>query len=117
MKALFLLLLLANLGLYAYSQGYLTPAPDNAELAQRSPLNADRIRLLSAAQVSAMPKIKIVPKMSACLEWGSLTLVEAARAEKAVASLALGDRLSQRRVDDPRNDGRIESDARHGLAA
>lgn len=101
MKALFLLLLLANIGFYAYSQGYFTPAPDaTAEPSLRQPLNADRIRVLSAAQVAALPKIKPVPKPSACMEWGSMSIADAARAEQALKALALGERLSQRRVDE-----------------
>lgn len=101
MKALFLLLLLANLGFYAYSQGYLTPAPDAAvEQALRQPLNAEKIRVLSPAQLAALPKVKQVPKLSACLEWGSMNAADAARAEQALKALALGERLTQRRQDE-----------------
>jgi hypothetical protein len=100
MKALFLLLLLANLVFYAYAQGYFPLALSGEDAALRQPLNADKIRLLSGTQVANLPKVKSVPRMSSCLEWGSFSPVDELRAEQALQSLALGDRLSQRRLDE-----------------
>jgi hypothetical protein len=49
-------------------------------------------------------RLKIVPPMSAapvgCLEWGSFTVAEYPRAEKALEPLALGPRLGQRRIEE-----------------
>lgn len=100
MKALFLILLLANLGFYAYAEGYFSPAPDAADEAQRNPLNAERIRVLTAAQVAALPKVKPPPKTAACMEWGNLATADANRAKQALQVLALGERLSERSVDE-----------------
>jgi hypothetical protein len=38
--------------------------------------------------------------MSSCLEWGSFSAADELRAEQALQSLALGDRISQRRLDE-----------------
>jgi len=101
MKALLLILLLANLGFYAYSQGYFAAGLEAADEAQRSPLNAEKIRVLTAAQVAALPKLKPLPKTAACMEWGSFSAADAARAGQALQGLALGDRLTERSVDEP----------------
>jgi hypothetical protein len=100
MKALFLILLLANLGFYAYSQGYLEPGQQATDEPQRVPLNAEKIRILTAAQVAALPKLKPLPKTAACMEWGNFSAADAARAAKALQDLALGDRLTERGVDE-----------------
>lgn len=100
MKALFLLLLLANLTFFAYAQGYFGLMSGSDDVALRQPLNADKIRLLSATQVASLPKVKPVPRMASCLEWGSFSPADELRAEQALQSLALGDRISQRRQDD-----------------
>jgi len=100
MKALFLLLLLANLVFYAYAQGYFPLVLNGEDAALRQPLNADKIRLLSGTQVANLPKVKSVPRMASCLEWGSFSPADEQRAEQALQSLALGDRLSQRRLDE-----------------
>jgi hypothetical protein len=101
MKALFLILLLANLGFYVYSEGYLDSGQEAADGAQRSPLNAEKIRILTAAQVAGLPKSKLLPKTAACMEWGSFSAADAARAGQALQGLALGDRLTERNIDEP----------------
>jgi len=100
MKILFLILLLANLGFYAYSQGYVPQTMDAADELMRTPLNPDKIRVLNATQVAALPKIKPVLKASACMEWGSFSPADAVKAEQSLQILALGDRLSERRVEE-----------------
>jgi hypothetical protein len=99
MKALFLLLVLANIAFLAWAQGYF-PSGNSDEAALRQPLNPDRIRLLSGAQVASLPKVKIVPRMASCLEWGNFGPADEVRAEQALQALNLGDHLSQRRLDD-----------------
>jgi hypothetical protein len=100
MKALFLILLLANLGFYAYAEGYFPSGQEAADEAQRSPLNAEKIRILTAAQVAALPKLKPLPKTAACMEWGNFSAADAARAGQTLQGLALGDRLTERSVDE-----------------
>jgi hypothetical protein len=100
MKLLFLILLILNGVFLAFTQGYIPLSADSSEQAPRQPINADKIRVLNAVQVAALPKVKPVAKISSCLEWGSFNVADAARAEQALQSLNLGDRLTQRRIDD-----------------
>jgi hypothetical protein len=100
MKVLFLIVLLANLAFYAYSQGYFPQATDAADESPRAPLNQEKIHLLNAAQVAALPKVKPALKAGACMEWGSFSVADAVRAEQALQVLSLGDRLTQRKVED-----------------
>jgi hypothetical protein len=88
MKALFLVLVLANLAVFAWSR-YFSAAPAAAEgvLARRD--DAGDLKIVPPADVA-----------SACLEWGSFSPADYARAEKALEPLALGTRLAQRRTDD-----------------
>ena len=41
-----------------------------------------------------------IPMAAKCLEWGSFTLADASRAEKALEPLALGSRVAQRRTEE-----------------
>lgn len=89
MRALFLALLAANLLFFAWSHYFSAgeTAADGVLLRRGDP-----------------DKLKIVPPSatapSGCLEWGSFTVAEYARAEKALEPLALGSRLGQRRIEE-----------------
>jgi len=89
MRAMFLALVAANLLLFAWSRYF--SADETA---------ADGVVL----RPSDPEKLKIVPPVgdaaTGCLEWGSFTLAEYSRAEKALEPLALGPRLSQRRLEE-----------------
>ena len=89
MRAVFLALLAANLLLFAWSRYF--SADETA---------ADGVVL----RPSDPEKLKIVPPAAAaapgCLEWGSFTVAEYSRAEKALEPLALGPRISQRRLEE-----------------
>jgi hypothetical protein len=101
-----LLLVIANIVFFAYWQGYFAYVPgypfwssgDDPML--RQPLNPEKIRLLSGAQVASLPKTRIVPRMSGCLEWGGFNPADEARAEQALQGFSLGDRITQRRQDE-----------------
>jgi hypothetical protein len=128
MRTLALLLVLANLVVFAWWR-YLSPADAGLD---RQPLSrqiepdklkivpAAEIALLAAkkpaaatpaatppAQAAAAPKPAAAPAVTppapapiACLEWGSFTLTDAPRMEKALEPLALGSRLAQRRTEE-----------------
>jgi hypothetical protein len=86
----FLALVAANLLLYGWSRYF---AIDETA--------ADGVVL----RPSDPEKLKIVPpagggSAAGCLEWGSFTVAEYSRAEKALEPLALGARLGQRRVEE-----------------
>lgn len=85
MKALFFLLLFANVVFAAYIQsggGSSRSSPLPAEL------HPEKIRLLPAP----------TPAPAACLEWGNFIGTDLQRAETAVAKLQLGDSLSRHTV-------------------
>lgn len=102
MRALFLLLVAANLALFAWSR-YAT-APESAT--DREPLgrqiSPEKIRILSSQELAGLPatNAKAEPAPKGCTEWGGFALAEAPRAEQALQPLALGARLAQRRTEE-----------------
>jgi hypothetical protein len=117
---LFLLLVLANLGFFAWSR-YLAPADaaiDPAPLSRQ--IEPDKLRIVrpgeapkaslkppvlaAAAPVPATPvpptSAAALAVLASCLEWGSFTLADAPKAEKVLEPLALGGRISQRRTEE-----------------
>ena len=116
MRALFLLLLLANIVLFAWTR-YFSPADgmaDSAPLARQ--IAPEKLKVVAPADLPppAPPKPKPAPQVAAappsppkpaaeparCLEWGSFTLADAPRAEKALEPLTLGPRLEKRRTEE-----------------
>lgn len=117
MRALFLLLLLANAAFFAWTR---LGAPggagaDPAPLARQ--IQPDKMRVVSpeeltrpvpslpakaAVAASAPPPVAAAapPAPLKCVEWGAFTPADTARAEKALAPLELGERLSQRRTEE-----------------
>jgi hypothetical protein len=108
MRALFLLLLLANLAFYAWSRyGAADAAPDPAPLSRQ--IEPEKLKVIAPADlpplsVSKKPAPVAAPVAAAvavpCLEWGSFTLADAPRAEQALEPLGLGPRLAQRRTEE-----------------
>jgi hypothetical protein len=107
-RAFFLLLLLANVGFFAWSR-YLAPADAVADPAPLSrQISPEKLRIVGpgetpAATVKAAPVVAALAAavpVAQCMEWGSFTLVDAPRAEKALEPLALGPRLAQRRTEE-----------------
>jgi len=106
MRALFLLLLLANLAFYAWSR-YGAPADGAEPAAAARPIEPDKLKLVAPASLPpaapvAAKKAAVVPNAvaAACMEWGSFTVADAPRAEQALEPLALGARLAQRRTEE-----------------
>ena len=89
MRAVFLALLAANLLFYGWSRYFSTDETTADGVLQRR---------------SEPEKLKIVPPAGAapsgCLEWGSFTVAEYPRAEKALEPLTLGPRIGQRRTEE-----------------
>ncbi|MEO8142977.1 MAG: SPOR domain-containing protein [Betaproteobacteria bacterium] len=104
MRALFLLLLAANLALFAWTRYYATADGSTDPEPQRRQIKAESIRLLSGPELAGLPMLKPKPVTdaapAACLEWGGFAVAEAPRAEQALAPLALGARLAQRRSEE-----------------
>jgi hypothetical protein len=103
-RTLFLLLLFANLALYAWARFGVPaeaadPAPQSRELAP------EKLKVVAPANLpapSAAKKPVSAPTSTSisCLEWGSFTLADAPRAEQALEPLGLGARLAQRRTEE-----------------
>ena len=121
MRALFLLLVLANIAFFAWSRYFSTSdaAVDNAPLARQ--IDPGKLRVLrpgeppapiskagaatpqAAAQPvppASQPASAALAEPASCMEWGSFTLTDAPKAEKSLESLALGPRLSRRRTEE-----------------
>lgn len=105
MRVLFLLLVLANVAFFAWSR-YFVPrqaAADPAALARQD--EPDRLKIVPPAPPAApappSPAQKPAPiSLIGCLEWGSFTLADYRRAEKALEPLGLAGRLAQRRTEE-----------------
>ena len=103
MRTLFLLLVAANLALFAWFQ-YYSPAESatDPEPARRQ-LYPEKIRLLEGKELKSLASVKppsAAAAPSACLEWGGFAVAEAPKAEQALAPLGLGARLTQRRSEE-----------------
>lgn len=112
MRVFLLLLILCNLGYFAWTQFFAQQGSPERHLVQQQ-INRDAIRLLGPAQVAALTVTRKEPpaeaekepardagKVQACLEWGALNAADVAKAEEALATLALARRPVQRRIDD-----------------
>ena len=112
MRTLFLLLLAASLGFFAWARFLAAPDPaiDSQPLAQQ--IEPEKLRVVAESELArtpppAAPKPKPVPAPVApepaplaCLEWGSFSPADAARAEQRLEPLALGARLAQYRGEE-----------------
>ena len=101
MRTVFFILALANVAFFAYAWiGGGAEANGDAHIIDQQ-LNAEKIRLLTPGQVSALTRKPEPPKVATvCLEWGAFVGGDAARAEQALAPLALGAKLTQRKQED-----------------
>jgi hypothetical protein len=106
MRAIFLILVFANLAFFTWAR-YMAPAEaglDSAPLSRQ--IQPDKLRIIGpddpapAAAAAPAPVSKPAPVAVSCLEWGSFTVADTPRAEKALEPLSLGTRLAQRRTDE-----------------
>ena len=107
MRLTLLLLLLANLVLFAWQRGAFGTALGERGEPQRLDLQIapERIRLLTPEQLAALRNAATSPGEGAanpaCIELGDFDAAGLARIEARLAALALGDRLHSRRVEGP----------------
>ncbi|MGH8676299.1 MAG: hypothetical protein ACREVG_18575 [Burkholderiales bacterium] len=97
-RTLFLLLLAANAGVFAWSYALAPPDPGSDPRPVSNQIDPAKLRILSPQELSGVQAPRPAPV--ACLEWGSFTLAAAQRAEQALEPLALGARLSARRSEE-----------------
>ena len=116
MRTFFLLLVAANLALFAWTRYYAPPDGASDPEPARRQVKPESIRLLTGTELSGLPLLKPRPLEVAaqsaagdaarkaaggtCTEWGGFSVAEAPRAERALEPLALGARLSQRRSEE-----------------
>ena len=109
MRTLFLLLLLGNVAFFAWSR-YVAPPEASADpLPLERQIEPEKLKVIAprdlppaaARPASAPTAAPPAPQVALrCVEWGSFTLADAPRAEKALEPLALGARLAQRRTEE-----------------
>jgi len=111
MRVAFLVLLLANLALYTwlrYGTSEAEPVPLSRQIAPEKLKVVAPAGLPPVSAVTKPPAPAPAPAAApaspaasgACVEWGSFTIADAARAEQALEPLALGPRLAQRRTEE-----------------
>ena len=97
MRTVFLLLLFANLTLFAYTQLDRAGSNEAARLAEQ--VQPDKIRLLTPQQVAALGPAKVAALADVCLEWGPFSDSEKTRALAELEPSGLGRLLTQKRVE------------------
>jgi hypothetical protein len=106
MRLLFLVLVLANVAFFAWSRhdSEGKAAHDANSLARQ--VEPEKLKIVPPGEPRALPPPAPKPAaaaplaMTGCLEWGSFTLTDYPRAEKALEPLALGARLVPRRTEE-----------------
>ena len=112
MRTLFLLLLAAGLGFFAWTRFFAAPDPalDALPLAQQ--VRPEKLRIVQESELAKVPPpVAAKPKPAppppppeptplACLEWGSFSPADAERAAQRLEPLALGARLAQYRGEE-----------------
>ncbi|HWD23736.1 MAG TPA: SPOR domain-containing protein [Burkholderiales bacterium] len=101
MRLAFMLLVLANIAFFAWARYYApSVAADSVPLARQ--IDPEKLKIAPPPELAAVSQQPPAgPVLAGCLEWGSFSLAEAARAEKALEPLGLGNRLGQRRTEEP----------------
>jgi len=97
MRAVVILLLLANLTFFAYTRLDATSDGEAARLVEQ--VQPEKIRLLTPQQVAALGPAKVAALADVCLDWGPLGDADRARALADLEPLALGKLLTQRRIE------------------
>ena len=116
MRALALLFVLANVAFFAWSRYAGAPEGAGDPLPLQRQIEPEKLKVVAPADLPAPAPVPApAPKPAApaaaaspplvtagakCVEWGSFTLTDAPRAEKALEPLALGPRLAQRRTEE-----------------
>lgn len=107
MRALFLLLVLANVAFFAWTRliagggAGADPAPLSRQIEpQRLRVVRPEELVPAAPKVAAPAPVVAAPVTVKCVEWGAFAPADAGRAEQALQPLQLGERLGQRRIEE-----------------
>jgi hypothetical protein len=102
MRALFLLLVAANLAFFAWAR-YVAPpdaVADPVPLARQ--MDPQKLKVVSPAELP-VPVARVTPPPTPalkCVEWGSFSAADVVSAQTALEPLQLGSRLAQRQADE-----------------
>lgn len=114
MKQFFWLLLLINLGLFAYfNVDYILPSKQQMQVEEISP---DKIQVLSSQQIDALSKKEttsappsastslpqLAPTATACFEWGIFSDANLANAQNVLAKLSLPATVKEQNSQQPK---------------
>src|SRR3954466_15330824 len=97
MRTIVLLLVLANVALFAYVELDTGATPDAARLKQQ--VRPETIKLLTSQQVAALGPAKVAALADVCIEWGPFNDADRTRAAIELDAYALGRLLTQKRTD------------------
>ena len=97
MRTVVLLLLLANITLFAYTRLDSVGAGEAVRLKEQ--VRPDKITVLTPQQVAALGPAKVASLADVCMEWGPFNDPDRTRAVADLDSLQLGRLLTTRRVD------------------
>jgi hypothetical protein len=97
MRTVLILLLLANITLFAYTRLDTFAGGEPARIAEQ--VDPAKVKILTAKEVAALGPAKVAALADVCLEWGPLADADRTRALAELAPLNLGSLLTQRRVD------------------
>jgi hypothetical protein len=96
MRIVIVLLLLANLTLYAYTK---LDSGGGEAMLLTDQVQPDKVRLLTPQEVAALAPGKVAALSDVCVEWGPFSDADRARALADLEPLALGRLLTQKRVE------------------
>jgi SPOR domain len=96
-RIVIILLLLANLALFALTRLDSAPGGEAQRLAEQ--VQPDKLKLLTPQQVAALGPAKVASLSDVCVEWGPMSEAERTRAMTELAPLGLGPLVTSRRVD------------------
>lgn len=97
MRTVLVLLLLANLTLFAYTRLDSAVGGEGVRLAEQ--VQPDKIRLLTPQQVAALGPAKAAALADICVEWGPFADAERQRALAELEPLGVGRLVATRRVE------------------
>ena len=100
-RTVFLALVAANVGLFAWAYALAPPDPGTDPRPLASQIDPAQMRILSPQELAAAaPPPPPRPAPTTCVEWGAFTQAVAPKAEQALEPLALGARLGSRRFEE-----------------
>lgn len=103
MRAVFLVIVLANVAFFIWARYVAPPEAAADPLPLGRQIEPEKLKVVSPTEVAALntrAPAAVPPIALKCLEWGSFALADVPHAQNALEPLGLGARLTQRRTED-----------------